>query len=81
MKMERSVVGKLKDDADLLQVEAPHCQDPEESQSLDSAVHSQIDPLKCKYKDNETFCFHSYRNRATSYMVARFINVEPAVHP
>jgi len=46
MKMERSVVGKLKDDADLFLVEATHCQDPEESQGLDSAVRSQTDPLK-----------------------------------
>jgi hypothetical protein len=60
MKMERSVVGKLKDDADLFQVEATHCQDTEESQSLDSAVRSQTDPLKHKYKDNETFCCHTY---------------------
>ena len=43
-------MGTLKDDADLFQVEATHCQDPEESQSLDSAVRSQIDPLKYSTK-------------------------------
>jgi hypothetical protein len=59
MKMARSVVGKLKDDAVLFQVEAAHCQDREESQSLGSAAHSQMDPLKCKYKYDEIFCFYS----------------------
>jgi len=44
------VVGKLKNDADLFQVEATHCQDPEGSQSLDSAVRSQIGPLKYSTK-------------------------------
>jgi hypothetical protein len=58
--MEKSVVGKLKNDADLFHVEATHCQGPEVSQILDSAVRSQTDPLKCKYKDNGIFCFHSY---------------------
>ena len=44
------MVGKLKNDADLFQVEATHCQDPEGSQSLDSAVRSQIGPLKYSTK-------------------------------
>jgi len=44
------VVGKLQNDADLFQVEATHCQDPEGSQSLDSAVHSQIGTLKYSTK-------------------------------
>jgi hypothetical protein len=58
MKTERSVVGKLKNGADLFQVDATHCLGPEEAQSLGSADRSKTDPLKCKYKDNEVFCFH-----------------------
>jgi hypothetical protein len=55
MKMEKSVVGKLKDGVLLLQVEATHCQDPVGSQSLDFVVHMEGDLLKHKYNHNETY--------------------------
>jgi len=55
--MGRSVVGKLKGDADLFHVEVTHCQDPEESRTLDSAVREQTDPLKCSTKTIKHFVF------------------------
>jgi hypothetical protein len=55
MRMERSVVGKLKDGVLLLQVEATHCQDPVGSQSLDFVVHTEGDLLKHTYNHNETY--------------------------
>jgi hypothetical protein len=55
MRMERSVVGKLKDGVLLLQVEASHCQDPVVPQNLDFVVHTEGDLLKHIFYHNETY--------------------------